>query len=432
MGRDDVPAELSLSDDKQLVARFPAGGFRTLAEEERVMRAIADQLGGTLRSNPLWSFARQPVTAHSHGGCALCLVTDPWGQVNGFPNLFINDGSLLPRPVGVNPSSTIAAIAERNIRHFTLNVLRRRLPSAWKSHIAAARRWASDQDQKQVKLEPPDAKSIYLEHGTVGFAFAEKMSGHMMLLDHPDRMHLPTSKERIRLAPFLRAEGDARFRKLEVSFSLTATSTDVAAFLDDPGHAVQLDGSLDFAPGLLGQHPVSVKDVKGTLSLLVNLAPGRRLMVYELPFTHADQDWTLIGEKEIQDDPGFDAWLDASTLYVELCPGKVKKGELALDLLSGQDRPRTEAVARGILRLGLRDFVIDQLQNSRAIGTEDPARIVWTLGSFGVFFFGTMQGSYAPEIERFLSLLGRSSWRSTSVGSEQRDDPGVFRILECV
>ena len=59
---------------------FPDSGFPTLGEEERVMRGIADQLGGTLRTSPLWALARRPVTAHSHGGCALGKVTDDVGR----------------------------------------------------------------------------------------------------------------------------------------------------------------------------------------------------------------------------------------------------------------------------------------------------------------------------------------------------------------
>jgi cholesterol oxidase len=36
-----------------------------------------------------------------------------FGRVFGFPGLFIADGSVLPGPVGANPSTTIAAVAHR-------------------------------------------------------------------------------------------------------------------------------------------------------------------------------------------------------------------------------------------------------------------------------------------------------------------------------
>jgi cholesterol oxidase len=40
-------------------------------------------------------------------------VVDEFGRVFGVPRLSIVDGSILPGPVGPNPSLTIAAIADR-------------------------------------------------------------------------------------------------------------------------------------------------------------------------------------------------------------------------------------------------------------------------------------------------------------------------------
>ena len=40
-------------------------------------------------------------------------VVDLWGEVFGHPGLDVVDGAAIPRPVGLNPSRTIAALAER-------------------------------------------------------------------------------------------------------------------------------------------------------------------------------------------------------------------------------------------------------------------------------------------------------------------------------
>ncbi len=40
-------------------------------------------------------------------------VVDPNGRVFGCPGLYVADGSVMPGPVGPNPSLTIAALADR-------------------------------------------------------------------------------------------------------------------------------------------------------------------------------------------------------------------------------------------------------------------------------------------------------------------------------
>ena len=40
-------------------------------------------------------------------------VVDHAGKVFGYDNLYVADGAIVPRPLGVNPSRTIGALAER-------------------------------------------------------------------------------------------------------------------------------------------------------------------------------------------------------------------------------------------------------------------------------------------------------------------------------
>lgn len=55
-------------------------------------------------------------TAHPLGGAVLGLATDNYGRVEGHPGLYVMDGAAIPGSTGsVNPSLTIAAMAERNI-----------------------------------------------------------------------------------------------------------------------------------------------------------------------------------------------------------------------------------------------------------------------------------------------------------------------------
>jgi cholesterol oxidase len=56
-------------------------------------------------------------TAHILGGCCMGGSSDKGvagfnGEVFGYPNLFIADGSVVPANLGVNPSLTITALSE--------------------------------------------------------------------------------------------------------------------------------------------------------------------------------------------------------------------------------------------------------------------------------------------------------------------------------
>jgi cholesterol oxidase len=66
-----------------------------------------------------WKRLRMLVTPHPLGGCNMAAaagagVTNHMGEVFGYDNLFVMDGSVIPRAIGRNPSKTIAAVAERS------------------------------------------------------------------------------------------------------------------------------------------------------------------------------------------------------------------------------------------------------------------------------------------------------------------------------
>jgi cholesterol oxidase len=73
---------------------------------------------GGLPVEPLyWRWFRDLVTPHPLGGCAMADdprdgVVDGRGRVHGHPGLYVADGAIFPRAVGLNPSRTIAALAE--------------------------------------------------------------------------------------------------------------------------------------------------------------------------------------------------------------------------------------------------------------------------------------------------------------------------------
>jgi cholesterol oxidase len=117
MGRDVAGGRMDL-DGKWLDVDWPARPSRRYFEALRgTMRDIAKACGGRLRDNPMW-LLRRTITVHPLGGCpmgrdASTGVVDSEGQVFGYPGLIVADGSVMPGPVGANPSLTIAALADR-------------------------------------------------------------------------------------------------------------------------------------------------------------------------------------------------------------------------------------------------------------------------------------------------------------------------------
>ncbi|MBA3489276.1 MAG: GMC family oxidoreductase [Longispora sp.] len=81
------------------------------------VRRMADELGG--RAGGTWNeLFNIPLTAHILGGCAIgdsreTGVIDPYHRVYGHPGLHIVDGAAVSANLGVNPSLTITAQAER-------------------------------------------------------------------------------------------------------------------------------------------------------------------------------------------------------------------------------------------------------------------------------------------------------------------------------
>lgn len=68
---------------------------------------------------PMWTWLRDLTTPHPLGGCRMGNdagegVVDHRGEVFGYPGLYVADGAIIPHALGINPSRTIAALAERN------------------------------------------------------------------------------------------------------------------------------------------------------------------------------------------------------------------------------------------------------------------------------------------------------------------------------
>lgn len=84
----------------------------------RSARVVAERIGGRAQGSIFEAVANMPTTAHFIGGCAIGEtpaggVVDPYLRLHGHDGLHVVDGSVITANLGVNPSLTITAMAER-------------------------------------------------------------------------------------------------------------------------------------------------------------------------------------------------------------------------------------------------------------------------------------------------------------------------------
>jgi cholesterol oxidase len=127
VAHDDARGRIALDGDRLIVDWPSAGDERRLARAADAIRGAATALGATFIPNPSWHplLGRRPITGHPLGGCAMADdaregVVDDRGRVyrgeSGravHPGLFVMDGAVIPRSLGVNPLLAITAVAER-------------------------------------------------------------------------------------------------------------------------------------------------------------------------------------------------------------------------------------------------------------------------------------------------------------------------------
>jgi cholesterol oxidase len=99
---------------------IPAGQKRSptyIPIANEVTRRLANKMKGEPLSSISEAAFNTSTTAHILGGCCMGESPDKGvvginGEVFGYPNLFVADGSVVPANLGVNPSLTITALSE--------------------------------------------------------------------------------------------------------------------------------------------------------------------------------------------------------------------------------------------------------------------------------------------------------------------------------
>jgi cholesterol oxidase len=122
LGQDAADGRMRLTP---LLRRFDIQWSRKGSEKLfAAMDRATHELGAAADAEPFFALGSGPlgkdITVHPLGGCPMSEdpaagVVDGYGRVHSYPGLYVADGSIVPRALGVNPSETIAALAERNV-----------------------------------------------------------------------------------------------------------------------------------------------------------------------------------------------------------------------------------------------------------------------------------------------------------------------------
>lgn len=285
MGHDGSDGKIRLNGER-LAIDWPGIGQRPIFDRiaERIRAAVA-ATGGTYVPNPLWSkiLGNQLVTVHPLGGCPIghdattgvldgeCRVYA--GEVGNavHPDLYVCDGSMMPRSVGINPLLTISAISERAM-------------------IRLAAR-----EKLTIDLAPRNPFPMEELRKTVGIRFTEKLAGT------------------IRSA--------ASGQESDASITCTVHAADAERFIEEPKHRAELIGTVDARA--LSPYPLTIS--RGVFNIFV-ADPDRvesKRMSYEMTLTaHDGGRYFLRGIKTIHDDRGFDLWRDTTRLAITVHQGQ--------------------------------------------------------------------------------------------------------------
>ncbi|MFQ5628873.1 MAG: GMC family oxidoreductase [bacterium] len=118
MGRDRSTGRLFLNENDKIELKWKLkeGSKYHIDHARNEMARLAGAMGGKFMVNPITYF-NKVIAVHPLGGCVMADgaeegVVDTTGEVFGYPGLHVVDASILPSSTGVNPSLTIAAVAE--------------------------------------------------------------------------------------------------------------------------------------------------------------------------------------------------------------------------------------------------------------------------------------------------------------------------------
>lgn len=383
MSHDNKEGRLLLENDQLRICWPKVGEQAIFSNINKILERATQPLGGQFIPNPVWSATNEHtlVTVHPLGGCVMGEdaskgVVNHKGQVFcntsgdvAYDSLYVCDGAIIPRSIGINPLLTISALAERAV-----------------GLLARDKNWTID-----YRLPSSMQKINLSSTQTVGLLFTETMRGRLStaVLNDYDSAYAD--------------EGNS-----PIEFTVTIIADDLDKMLAEPLHQAKIIGEV-LIPAFSKE---SLVVEQGEFQLFVNDQNGvdTKQMTYQLKLNSVEGNkFELIGFKVIHNDPGFDIWTDTTRLNVTLYDTNNEK----------------RVCGKGILKILPTDF-LHQLTTMRIINTDDPIEILTAKARFGHFFAGTLYPIYG-------GILAKTSFFNPNAPLRQKrilsvDKPEVYFV----
>jgi len=367
MTHDNGKGRMRLDADGNFVLEWPGVGDQPIfARVNERLKQATEALGGTFVHDPLWSKLLQNslITVHPLGGCVMADdasggVVNHKGQVFSGPagtgvyeSLYVVDGSIIPRPLGVNPLLTISAVAERSA-----------------ALMAKDRNWPLDYSLPSK----PRAAAAPVK---AGIEFTETMRGYFSST-------VKTAAPPLTIDPsYQRGFDQGQTDNSPFEFTLTIVSEDLDDMISNPQHEARMVGTV-VAP-VLSPQPLTAQGRFNLFTVDPNNVDTHNMRYRMKLATDEGRTYYFEGFKVTEPGIVFEVWPATTTLYITLYDG---------------DSAASPIAGKGILKIPVQDFA-RQLTTMKVINAGSLEKRLQYEIQFGRFFLGPLLDTYADVFAR--------------------------------
>jgi len=313
-------------------------------------------------------FTGNPVSVHPMGGAIMgdsiktgvvnhaLQVFNPNGKEEVYNGLYVMDGGVIPRSLGINPILTITAIAERAMFIYR------------ESYLATV----NENKKSSVIVSPLDSLNAYRDQfnnlNELGLRFEEKFLGYW---NTDNQSYAKSYESGLKL-------GSGHSFNMELSVHIK----NIDSYISDEAIG-NLSGLID-CPMLDISGKMNV--LKGNFHQFFEPKPNSRIKYfkYDLEFSCSKgNSYFIEGYKELSVGNYLDLWKELTCLYFKVYSKK---------------NNQLEYIGSGITKVSFSDFVLINLATMRSVNDRDLLSSGFTKSQFTNFFLKKVLDVYTPKV----------------------------------